>query len=65
MANIVPSSPILVTLMMKAIHSSETAVLTRATQHNVPEDSILHRLSVFENRVLRIFGPERDGVMGG
>jgi hypothetical protein len=24
-----------------------------------------HRLRVFENRVLRIFGPKRDGVMGG
>jgi hypothetical protein len=29
-ANVVPSSPILVTLMMKAIHSSETSVLRRA-----------------------------------
>jgi hypothetical protein len=24
-----------------------------------------HKLRVFENRVLRIFGPKRDGVMGG
>jgi hypothetical protein len=24
-----------------------------------------HKLSVFENRVLRIFGPKRDGVTGG
>jgi hypothetical protein len=24
-----------------------------------------HRLRVFENRVLRIFGPKRDKVMGG
>jgi hypothetical protein len=24
-----------------------------------------HRLRVFENRVLRIFGPKRDEVMGG
>jgi hypothetical protein len=24
-----------------------------------------HRLRVFENRVLRIFGPKRDGVRGG
>jgi hypothetical protein len=24
-----------------------------------------HRLSVFENRVLRIFGPKRDEVTGG
>jgi hypothetical protein len=37
-----PSSPILVTLMMKAIRSSDTSVLTRATQRNVPEDVTLH-----------------------
>jgi hypothetical protein len=40
-ANIVPSSPILVTLMMEALLSSGTLVLTRATQHNDPEDGIL------------------------
>jgi hypothetical protein len=34
-ANIVPSLPILVTLMM---------VPTRATWHNIPDDNILHSL---------------------
>jgi hypothetical protein len=38
----VSSSPILVTLMLKEIHSSETLVLTRDIQHNIPEDRILH-----------------------
>jgi hypothetical protein len=40
--NVVPSSPILVTLMMEAISSSETAVLTRATRRNITEGPILH-----------------------
>jgi hypothetical protein len=38
MAN-VPSSPILVTLMMETRSSSETSVLTIATWRNTPEDA--------------------------
>jgi hypothetical protein len=41
-ACVVPSSPIFVTLMKEAPGSSKTSVLTRATQRNNPEDTILH-----------------------
>jgi hypothetical protein len=38
----VPGSPILVTMMIEVILSSETSVLTRAQLRNNPEDDILH-----------------------
>jgi hypothetical protein len=40
------SSPILITLMMDALSTSETTVLTRATRRNIPEDVIIQGLTV-------------------
>jgi hypothetical protein len=41
-AIVVPISPVLFTMMMEALHSSETPVLTRAIRRNIPEDGIIN-----------------------
>jgi hypothetical protein len=54
MVKVLPSSPILVTLMMQALSDSETSVFTRATGRNIPEDAILHRMFMFTRHQRRM-----------
>jgi hypothetical protein len=44
----IPSSTILVTLMMEALSSSETSVLARVTRRHIPGDDVL--LNIWRDR---------------
>jgi hypothetical protein len=48
-ANVVPSTPVLVTPMLETVLSSETLVLTGGMRRNIPEDVILHLLDILSH----------------
>jgi hypothetical protein len=64
-ASLVPSPPIYVMLMMEAISSSETWVLTRATRRKIPEDTIVHshRCELLRPSVRWLCDSEHNGML--
>jgi hypothetical protein len=52
-ANVLHSSPILVTLMKEGLSFSETSILTRAIRCNIPEDDIFHS---YRREILKSYG---------
>jgi hypothetical protein len=53
-ASVVPSSPILVTLMKEALNSPETPVLTRSTRRNIPKDVIFRTQYIYQSMGLSL-----------
>jgi hypothetical protein len=57
-ASVVPSSPVLVTLMMDALCSSDTSIFARATRSNIPEDAVLEEMRfMLKNGVFWVVTP--------
>jgi hypothetical protein len=50
-AKVVSSSPILATLMIEVISSTETSVLTRGTRRHIPLDGILYNVTISEEKI--------------
>jgi hypothetical protein len=61
-AKVVPISLILVTLIMEALSSSDTSVLTRATQRNFQEDGIILSIFILANNSEEGQGSQRAVV---
>jgi hypothetical protein len=53
---------ILVTLMMEALSSSETSVVTRATSRKIPEDAILNIVTSLQLNNTHYFLPSGDDI---
>jgi hypothetical protein len=53
---------ILVTLIMEALSSSETSVLTRATLRNIPEDGILNVQIVSYRGLIEWTAPRKQSL---